>query len=230
MTEPVVSTSEEHDYTKGEARRHHQFYISSGDIVIQVQNAIFKVHLHFLAQYSSVLAGLIDIPKSDQDQGTEMMPLKLQGDDVRGWEVLLGCFYRENHFMAYSPSWDEALRLWPIAHKYGMTSLLEMVELRIRKETKNMPRAISVMELARRLDRSEMALHAFSAARRDRTAQYPTFEDVQRMGIFHFYYMVRFDAGHCTHCGHRELAVCALCRAPRRAWPSMEKTSVSWRV
>jgi hypothetical protein len=56
----------------------------------QVGSGIFKVHKSVLAKYSPVIEGMVDCPKGDRsNDGTEENPLVLDGDSVRGWELLL---------------------------------------------------------------------------------------------------------------------------------------------
>jgi hypothetical protein len=58
--------------------------------VKQVGNGTFKVHKSVLANYSSVMEVMVNCPKgSGLDDGTEENPLILDGDSVRGWELLL---------------------------------------------------------------------------------------------------------------------------------------------
>lgn len=229
MSETELSAREEYDYTKGEARHHHRFYERTGDIVIQVQSAILKVHLRFLTKYSNILAELIEVPRSEQDEGTESRPLLIHGDDVHGWEALLSYFYPEDHFKAYSPSWEEAMNLWPMAEKYQMASLLEVVEQHIQEKTKTMQQVVRVTELARRLARVEAAKQAVAAVVRDRNSQYPTFQDAKRMGFFPFYALVHSQTGRCIRCGHFLTTRCSSnCHGPQRTWPPLDQAGDLW--
>jgi hypothetical protein len=38
---------------------------------------------------------MLDLPQNVQQEGTDETPLKLAGDHVEGWELILGSFYRE---------------------------------------------------------------------------------------------------------------------------------------
>jgi len=84
------------DYTTGEDRC-HQFYISSGDLVIQVcqlsDSVIklmlyrwkrpFSIHPHFLTMQSEVFSDMIIAPRVESStDGTESKPLVLSGDRV----------------------------------------------------------------------------------------------------------------------------------------------------
>jgi hypothetical protein len=113
MHTPIDNSKDEsRDYTTGELRRHHQFYIPSGDIVFrvcsgslryvlteqcrgQVENAIFKMHSHFLTTQSDVFHGMLSAPRGEASRdGTDENPLVLMGDAVGGWELLLYSIYR----------------------------------------------------------------------------------------------------------------------------------------
>ncbi|KAG8816082.1 hypothetical protein FRC19_000589 [Serendipita sp. 401] len=82
------------DYTSGQPRRHHNLYIEDGTLVMQVENAIFKIHRSLLAQYSTVIQDMLSFPggKNPQD-GIDEKPLVMSGDSVAGWELLLGLQY-----------------------------------------------------------------------------------------------------------------------------------------
>jgi hypothetical protein len=61
---------------------------------LEVENAIFKIHRHFLMVHSPVLNDMLQLPTTTLGQdGTDQDPLVLS-DQVLGWELFLGCFYR----------------------------------------------------------------------------------------------------------------------------------------
>jgi len=93
---PVRSSEGSADYTTGHIRHHHQFHIPTGDIVIQVEKAIFKVHSHFLTVQSPVFADMFAVPREGPSNadGTDFCPIILAGDPVKGWELLLSAIYR----------------------------------------------------------------------------------------------------------------------------------------
>jgi hypothetical protein len=99
------------DYSKGTIRRHSELYIETGDLVIQVcdklsvgvvvnvflevEKAIFRIHRHFLGKHSPVLNDMLQLPTTTSGQeATDQNPLVLS-DQALGWELFLGCFYRE---------------------------------------------------------------------------------------------------------------------------------------
>jgi len=60
----------------------------------KVENAIFKVHRSVLAKYSSVIEDLLNVPqRRNAGGGTDGEPLVLTGDNVVGWQLLLGWRY-----------------------------------------------------------------------------------------------------------------------------------------
>ncbi|KAG8808659.1 hypothetical protein FRC18_004913 [Serendipita sp. 400] len=68
------------DYSQGEVRNHHRFYLARGDVVIQ---------------YSPALEGLFELFDNQVETSGEKGPVIMEGDSYRGWEALLGLFYRE---------------------------------------------------------------------------------------------------------------------------------------
>lgn len=113
------------DYSTGEPRHHHEFYIEDGNIAIQVQNAIFKVHHYHLAQRSSVLNEIFRTPQYQGCQdGTDAKPLVLSGDTAVGWEALLGSIYGTKNFRPDNLMTDvQLIVLLRVAHKYCMESI-----------------------------------------------------------------------------------------------------------
>jgi hypothetical protein len=65
------------------------------NVFLEVENAIFKIHRHFLRKHSPVLNDMLQLPTTTPGQeATDQNPLVLS-DSALGWELLLGCFYRE---------------------------------------------------------------------------------------------------------------------------------------
>ncbi|PVF91158.1 hypothetical protein CPB86DRAFT_719976 [Serendipita vermifera] len=133
--EPVeVVASNETSYEDGSPRNHHSLYIDSGDIVIQVEMAIFKVHSFFLIKHSEVLRNMITISRGERksNDGTVDKPLVLQ-DKARGWEILLHSFYRDEPFIAFEFTGQDMVYVLEIAHKYCMTRLEEGIIRRLER-------------------------------------------------------------------------------------------------
>ncbi|KIM20847.1 hypothetical protein M408DRAFT_333786 [Serendipita vermifera MAFF 305830] len=114
-----------HDYSTGDPRNHHSLYLADADFVIQVENAIFRVHRYFLAKYSSVISDMFDSPQGkERAVGTDENPLVLTGDTACAWGLLLEEIYNRNpleNSKTYSS--ERLLSLLRIAHKYCMDRL-----------------------------------------------------------------------------------------------------------
>ncbi|CAG8780281.1 16096_t:CDS:2, partial [Acaulospora colombiana] len=80
------------EYQQGEPRPHHRFYFEAGDLLIRVNNAIFKIHRDVIARRSVVIRDMFTLPSSTtQDQRT--VDVIVQGDRVTAWERMIELLY-----------------------------------------------------------------------------------------------------------------------------------------
>ncbi|KAG8810835.1 hypothetical protein FRC19_004297, partial [Serendipita sp. 401] len=109
----------------------------------------------------------------------EEQPISIKGDSYRGWEVLLGLFYRDNHLEPTSISWNDVMMLLPVAHKYCMeaikTSTLECINKAIKSKAQRIE-FINVMKTLDMYDSFVTAVIELADARWELT-----FEDAQEM-------------------------------------------------
>ncbi|KAG8751846.1 hypothetical protein FRC14_007568 [Serendipita sp. 396] len=200
------------DYSQGKVRHHHKFYLATGDVLFQVEKALFKIHRHFLAQYSPVLEGLFE-PPSEQNTPfvREEQPISIQGDSYRGWEALLALFYRENHVEAQMIPWDDAIALIPIAHKYCMQALeistLKRIKTEMRRPEASKEKFVDVIRISKLLDLFSLFFEA--ASRLADRADKLSYEDAQKIGLFAFYVITGFSSRVCQAC--RELNIPRVC-------------------
>lgn len=132
-----MSNTTDRDYTTGSPRRHHSLYIEEADFVIQVENAIFKVHRLFLSKDSNVLRDMLNVPQTGgSKEGTEESPLVLTGDNVSSWESLLSAHYDSPCFNSANHT-ERMLSILPLAHKYCMVKIEQDIieELKTIKST-----------------------------------------------------------------------------------------------
>jgi len=62
--------------------------------VLEVENAVFKVHRSFLTKYSTVIKDMFEVPQpGKQKEATDENPLVLTGDTAVGWALLLESYY-----------------------------------------------------------------------------------------------------------------------------------------
>ncbi|KIM29691.1 hypothetical protein M408DRAFT_328556 [Serendipita vermifera MAFF 305830] len=119
-----MDTENPKDYTTGEIRKHHEFYLLDGSVVIQVEKALFNIHRSFLAKQSNAFSEMLRLPQADSTKGgTDENPIILM-DEVQGWETLLNSLYRVHFLKAADCNTPEMLAVLRIAHKYNM----ELVE------------------------------------------------------------------------------------------------------
>ncbi|KAH9993323.1 hypothetical protein BJV74DRAFT_833475 [Russula compacta] len=136
---PKDSTTPDNDNArigKGEASasaqatgRHEEFYFTDEMTVFQVENRLFRVHRHFLAENSLVFSSMFSLPLVHVDgtpaEGTcDANPIHLSGVTELEFETLLRYFYKSMHdgFSLPQASW---IALLSIAHRYEFLNVRE---------------------------------------------------------------------------------------------------------
>jgi len=128
--------------------RHEEFYFTDGMSIIQVENRLFRVHGHFLAENSPIFKAMFSLPVKDgrnADGMSDASPIHLSGVTVLEFETLLQFSYRGMHpdFSLPRTSWTALLS---IAHRYEITSVCERATREIfkmpSKERKSDPRLV----------------------------------------------------------------------------------------
>lgn len=62
-------------------RRSEEFYFPGGDLVLKIENTLFRVHRDVLARYSGFFHDMFSTPTSDEKEGTsDEHPLRIPGD------------------------------------------------------------------------------------------------------------------------------------------------------
>lgn len=161
LNSPIKMTKDVPPYNQGVIRNHHRFYIDQGDLVLQVEKAIFKIHRHFLIKYSPVMASMFEIGQNKQSRGgTEEEPLKLD-DSVKAWELLLEVIYPDNPFGDISYSGDQYILVLRLAHKYSMQVLENSLVKRLQRDTTD-TKYINLLQAAWILGSAELQKEAFN--------------------------------------------------------------------
>ncbi|KIM28610.1 hypothetical protein M408DRAFT_329376 [Serendipita vermifera MAFF 305830] len=112
------------DYSTGEPRKHHSLYFEDGNFVMQVENAIFKVHQSLLSRYSVVISEMLAAPSQGESKdGTDEKPLVFPDDSALGWELLLSIQYARPRINPEIFNGKQMLWILPIAHKYCMEEI-----------------------------------------------------------------------------------------------------------
>ncbi|KAJ7319422.1 hypothetical protein DFH08DRAFT_1086285 [Mycena albidolilacea] len=76
-------------------RRDNDYYSSSGDSIIRVENTLFKIHKFILVHNSSVFATMFDLPvgKGNTEGSSDDLPIILQGENAKDFRVVLKHIY-----------------------------------------------------------------------------------------------------------------------------------------
>ncbi|KAG8817801.1 hypothetical protein FRC18_000343 [Serendipita sp. 400] len=180
------------DYTSGRPRRHHNLYFEDGTLVMQVENAIFKVHRSLLAQYSTVIQNMLSVPSGQPPQdSTDEKPLVMSGDSVAGWELLLGLQYNSPRSRPKVLKGEDLLAILPIAHKYCMEEIETWI-IEQFKETSEYDGFVDLIVASRILDSDE--LYQEGLRRLLSTKSFPTLEQAERMGTKTTYSVMKVAA------------------------------------
>jgi len=104
--------------------RHAEFYFTDEMTVFQVENRLFRVHRHFLAENSLIFSSMFSLPRCAQDSSTaapegtsDANPIYLASVTELEFETLLRFFYKSIYagFTLPQESW---VALLSIAHRY----------------------------------------------------------------------------------------------------------------
>ncbi|KIM29708.1 hypothetical protein M408DRAFT_328572 [Serendipita vermifera MAFF 305830] len=188
------------DQMANETQRHPKFYIPSGDMVIQVERTIFKIHSHFLTTESEVFRDMITAaPRSNEhNDGTDSEPLILSGDSVKGWELFLSSIYRANSFKFITFTGKQSIQILRITHKYCMQSAEDELISRLKEETGTVG-FLNLMVASRIVDSKELydtALKGLIASEPK-----PTFEEANMIGM-EAYHAIMSQSWTTRKCGY----------------------------
>jgi len=104
--------------------RHDEFYLTDEMTVFQVENRLFRVHRHFLAENSPVFRSMFSLPRIPSEASAAAVegasdedPIYLSGVTELEFETLLRFFYKSTdvEFSLPRSSW---IALLSIAHRY----------------------------------------------------------------------------------------------------------------
>ncbi|KAI9513379.1 hypothetical protein F5148DRAFT_1020 [Russula earlei] len=120
------------DGTSASARipsRHEEFYFTDEMTVFQVENRLFRVHRHFLAENSLVFSSMFSLPRGPEassaaEGASDAKPIHLAGVTELEFETLLRYFYKSMHdgFSLPQTSW---IALLSISHRYEFLNVRE---------------------------------------------------------------------------------------------------------
>ncbi|CAG7854807.1 SubName: Full=Uncharacterized protein {ECO:0000313/EMBL:CCA68695.1} [Serendipita indica DSM 11827] len=172
---------------------HPRFYFQTGDLVFQVENAIFKVHRHFLMEHSPVLQDMFSashLIERSGDGEDDSPAFVLKDDSLRGWECILSLFYPQNVFQQprfTAVEWASILR---VAHKYLMAAI-EIEAMKGLQEACPPLDMVELMIVAQHVGSDELYNIALqSLAQRD---QMLSFEEAEKIGFEAFYDVTRTE-------------------------------------
>ncbi|CAK5277909.1 unnamed protein product [Mycena citricolor] len=135
MRSESSSPSEHGSAVVSPGERDPDFYLSSGDCVLRVQNTLFRVHRFLLERDSCVFAAVFDLPQGqlDVEGATDAKPIRLEGDEVEDFRALLKYMY--------APALDTQVKhvaltelpnivhVSQLAHKYQMSKWQQWTDL-----------------------------------------------------------------------------------------------------
>ncbi|KAG8757414.1 hypothetical protein FRC14_002085 [Serendipita sp. 396] len=169
------------DYACGPPRRHHSLYFEDGTLVMQVENAVFKIQRSLLARYSTVLRDMLSVPSVEGNKdGTDERPLVMSGDSAASWELLLGLQYDITRNRPGALKGEEMLTILPIAHKYCMDEI-EVWIVEQLKVTSSYDGLVDLIVASRIVDSDE--LYQDGLQRLLSTKSSPTLHQAKRMGV-----------------------------------------------
>ncbi|KAH7335659.1 hypothetical protein B0J17DRAFT_50402 [Rhizoctonia solani] len=110
-------------------QRSDKFYFARGDLVIQVENTLFRLHRDILERHSGFFEGMFSMPTNDDTEGTEENPLVLPSDLCSARSFVILCKFLYPRTMGSQPvisvnkleEWEPVLRA---------TAALQMQETR----------------------------------------------------------------------------------------------------
>jgi hypothetical protein len=107
------------------------YFLSEGDIIIKVDNNIFRVHKFFLIRESKHFRSMLipTIPCRDPPGSSETNPVVLEDASSEGFADLLWVFYNPKYSI-YSGSVDKWKRILKLAQQWGF---LEVESLCVRE-------------------------------------------------------------------------------------------------
>ncbi|KAG8776842.1 hypothetical protein FRC19_008259 [Serendipita sp. 401] len=163
------------------AEPHGTYYFATGDLVLQVDDVLFKVHRYLLTQSSSVFRDMLEIPQGEQNQ-VEQQPILLTGDSVEGWSTFFELHYRDNPW-APPPTFSDQrmLALLRISHKYCMIKIQDEIITRMRLSASRTDQLINLIVAADIIGSKEIWRSTVEMLKV--TKPIPTFEQSKLIGL-----------------------------------------------
>ncbi|KAJ7158006.1 hypothetical protein C8R43DRAFT_853792, partial [Mycena crocata] len=145
---------------------------SDGDIVLEIESRVLKVHRKRL-QCSAIFSDMLNIPQPAETERVDGSPsVALAGDSLADWEVALGWIYNHDEFPDRAITFDTLAGALRISTKYEIASLrkwaIEELVSRWPVDVVNMrlnalPHAAEAINLAQECNVPEVLPSAFYA-------------------------------------------------------------------
>jgi len=105
--------------------RHHVFYFDDGNLVLDVQGTLFRIHKYFLTRHSPVFENLFRMKSSSSnlEGSSDKSPITLQGDDPVDFCRLFRLFYHDEPGNAVCLDAEQWVSILTLADKYEMVPL-----------------------------------------------------------------------------------------------------------
>ncbi|KAJ7193638.1 hypothetical protein GGX14DRAFT_588273 [Mycena pura] len=173
------------------------YYYSTGDTVIRIENTLFKVHKLFLTYNSAVFATMFDLPGViGRAEGlSDDLPIVLNGETAENFRIIMKYVYaRPSQIQianVYIDALAEIVSLVQSAHKYEMDDWVDwglQVLTRLLRDLNSLPvehlRALhSLYNLLEDIaERSRMMTHWCEVVERDNLPILPILDAAERCG------------------------------------------------
>jgi len=168
--------------------RHHTFYFDDGNVILNVQGVLFKIHKYFLIKYSPVFEDLFRMksPLSQPEGLSDQSPITLRGDDPVDFCRLFRLFYHDDPGNAVCLNAEQWVSILILAHKYEMTLLLNTAVLKLQVANPRLD-PVKQIKIARKYFRDELINEPFktlvareNVLSREEIAQMPL-DDLHRL-------------------------------------------------
>ncbi|KAH7925006.1 hypothetical protein BV22DRAFT_1105166 [Leucogyrophana mollusca] len=174
--DPSIEHSSSGSNHAGNSSFRGRCWFNDGDIVLDVEGHLFKVHRSVL-MCSIIFADMLELPQSDSMENVDGCPsVTLQGDSASDWRIALSWMYDRVGFASHAVTFDMLAGAMRISTKYEVHDLREWAVRELlsrwpldltRMNNNALPHAAEAIRLARECDIPEIlpaAFYALSAA------------------------------------------------------------------
>ncbi|KAJ6519041.1 hypothetical protein C8R45DRAFT_809050 [Mycena sanguinolenta] len=115
-------------------KKHSEFWLSDGSVVLQAGNTLFRVHWSVLARHSSVFSDMQELPQPSDEPTVDGCPVLKLPDDPKDVEFLLKGLYDATFHSQEIMSLPVLGALIRLGRKYDFRDLLDSAVARVTAE------------------------------------------------------------------------------------------------